>query len=667
MTPGPGGNRSVVIHAHFYQPPREEPGLELVEREPGAAPDHDWNARIERECYRAVVAARIPAEDGRIARVVNTLELISFNVGPTLAEWLEVAAPDTWRAILSADRASSVRLGGHGNALAMPYHHLILPLASRRDKETEVRWGIADFRRRYGREPEGMWLPETAVDDETLDVVAAEGIRFTILAPHQVDAPPPEGRPGRYTTALGRTIAVFLYHGPLSHSVAFGPLITDSAGWAAELMRRTPSDGGPGLTSIATDGETYGHHHRFGEMALAATLERLDAEPEVRVENYSSFLARHPATDPVRLVSPSSWSCSHGVERWRSDCGCRARPDTSQSWRAPLRQAIDELATGLHRIFETESGPLLTDPWRARDAYATVGLPSYLPVRARELLEMERNVLRMFTSCGWFFDDIGGIESLVCLRYAARAIDLAGAEALDLEENFRNRLAAALSNDPAIGTGRDRYDELARPSHPGDVRAAAGYAVLLAVAPSRVRSIIGVYLVGPAGSGKVVVQHRRTGAEQTFLPAVRRIGRRDVAVDVCRECSGETFTVRFDELPEPEADQVRDAFRRDLADGLLSGQERDQVAEGQLRWGDAAAACLLRLLPAEAASSDPVQVERIEQALDLLLLDQLPVPFDAQTRFYRSLTGGPLSVRQALAPLAERLGFAPGAGAPHPA
>lgn len=666
MTLGSPGPRSVVIHAHFYQPPREEPWLELVEQEPGAAPDHDWNARIERECYRAVVAARVPAGDGRIARIVNTLEGISFNVGPTLADWLEVAAPDTWQAILAADRASALRFSGHGNAVAMPYHHLILPLASRRDKETEVRWGIADFRRRFGREPEGMWLPETAVDDETLDVLAAEGIRFTILAPHQLDSPPAAGRPGLYTSGAGRTIAVFPYDGPLSHGIAFGPLITDAAAWTAALLRQASLGEGPTLVSIATDGETYGHHHRFGEMALAATLERLQMEPAVRVENYASFLSRHPATEPVQLSGPSSWSCAHGVERWRSDCGCRTKPGTSQAWRAPLRKALDDLAAGLHRMFEEESAALLTDPWRARDAYATTGMPSYLPVRARELLEMERNVLRMFTSCGWFFDDIGGVESIVCLRYAARAIELAGPKAADLESALRERLATARSNDPDTGSGRDLYDRSARPPHPGDVRAAAGYAALRAVAPARIRSVIGAYLVGPGGEGRVVVKHRRTGVERTLDPAVHLIGRLDLVVDVRREHSGETFSVRFGELPEYEEARVREAFRRELALGLLSEQERQGVAEGLLPWSDAVFAALLRQLPSEPAPSDSVHPERIEQALDLLQLDRLTIPFDAQTRFHRSLTRGSAAVRQALAPFAGRFGFATGAPATEP-
>ena len=228
--------RSVVIHGHFYQPPREDPWLGQVAAEPSAAPFHDWNERIEQECYRAVVAARLYAPDGRIARIVNTLASISFNFGPTLLEWLEREAPGTYAAVLEADRSSRARHEGHGNAIAMPYHHAILPLASRRDKVTEVRWGIADFRRRFGREPVGMWLPETAVDPETLDVLAAEGMRFTILAPHQVEHAPAGGSPAWYRTPGGRSIGLFVYDGAISHDVAFGTLLKDAAAWQKRLM-----------------------------------------------------------------------------------------------------------------------------------------------------------------------------------------------------------------------------------------------------------------------------------------------------------------------------------------------------------------------------------------------------------------------------------------------
>jgi hypothetical protein len=654
MNSGSLPRRSVVIHAHFYQPPREEPWLELVERERGAAPFHDWNQRIEQECYRAVVAARIPAPHQRIARIVNTLEAISFNVGPTLVEWLEREAPDTWAAMLAADRSSRLRRGGHGNAIAMPYHHVILPLASRRDKLTEVRWGIADFRRRFGREPAGMWLPETAVDAETLDVLAAEGVRFTVLAPHQVVEPPPAGLPGKYVTTSGRSIALFIYDGPLSHDVAFGPLIGDAERWSTELLARPQAPAGPTLVSLATDGETYGHHHSFGEMALAATLERVGRDPDVRVENYAAFLARHPAEHPVELVEPSSWSCVHGVERWRSDCGCRVRPETSQAWRAPLREALDWLAGELHARFEAEAAPLLKDPWAARDSYAAIGLPSHLPVRARELLEMERNALRMFTSCGWFFDDVAGLESIVCLRYAARAIQYSGS-APELEAELRQRLALAQSNDPAQGTARDVYDR-ALPSHPGEVRAAAAYAALRALAPERLKPVVGPYLIETEDADSLRVQHRRTGRAAPLGVAVERPTAISVTVTVAS--GGQEHVVTLADLPEPERDTLHLALRQELRAAVLTREDEARIAEGVVTYRHAIRDALVRQLPTEPADAAGIDLERLAHTLDLLALEERTIPFDAQTRYYRLLTQSPPETRRPLRALAERFGFA---------
>ncbi|HET7789833.1 MAG TPA: DUF3536 domain-containing protein [Gemmatimonadales bacterium] len=427
--------RSVVIHGHFYQPPRDDPWTGEVPREIGAAPDHDWNARIARECY------------GPIAPLLGAL---SFDFGATLFTWMDRAAPRILAQILAADRASVASHAGHGAAIAMPYHHVILPLAPRRDKVTEVRWGIADFRRRFGREPEGMWLPETAVDEESLDVLADAGIRFTVLAPRQVERAPAGGRPGWYRTPGGRRIAVFVYDGGIAQEVAFGPFTREPDRFADRLTSSPNA-----LVSCATDGETFGHHHKEGVVTLGQVLEILGARPDVRVENYASFLARHPPEEDVRLVAPTSWSCVHGVERWRSDCGCKSAPErpSQQRWRGPLRSALEWLAGEIHRIFEREGQAAFGDPWAARDAYgdALAGPPGH------RLLEMERFALRMFTSCGWFFDDIGGLESVIVLRSAARAIELAGAEGPRLEAGLLERLAAAPSNDPALGDGRGVY------------------------------------------------------------------------------------------------------------------------------------------------------------------------------------------------------------------
>jgi alpha-amylase/alpha-mannosidase (GH57 family) len=604
MTPSP---LSVVIHGHFYQPPREDPWLETLERQASAAPYHDWNERIAQECYRAVLAARVPGAGGRIARIVNTLHFISFNFGPTLLEWMEANVPLTYRSILEADAVSLKLSGGHGNALAQAYHHTILPLASRREKVSEVRWGIQDFRRRFGRDPAGMWLPETAIDRETLEVLAQEGIAFTIVAPHQVTKTPARGLPGVFRTSGGRSIALFVYDGSLSHGVAFGPYLKDAEAWVAAIVglhhwegdSQSPGEasdagsrgGGPGpegdgpgpeggglgpgsgslwgkhpdperagrpqlrrLVSMATDGETYGHHHRFGEMALAAVLLRLQSMEGVQLENFASFLAHTPPRVEVELVEPSSWSCSHGVGRWRTDCGCRSdttRP-SQQEWRTWLREAVDWLAGEIHEIYVEEGTSLLGDPWTARDRFGTVAssepeasqsllgqiapreLDALEMVRARELLELERQALRLFTSCGWFFDDLAGLEPLQVLRYAARALELSGARRAELEEGFLKRLEKATSNEMPMRSGREIFLQDAKPRMPAPIRVAAGMAVWEMVQSERgeegkstepgvaemspgkpVRAGPGVpgFSAVNIGRGRFRITHRRTGRQ----------------------------------------------------------------------------------------------------------------------------------------------------------
>jgi Alpha-amylase/alpha-mannosidase len=477
--------RSVVIHGHFYQPPREDPWTGVVELEPTAAPFHDWNQRIESECYAPVANARVLDGDGSVAYTDNLYAELSFNVGPTLFEWMESSAPDTYAAILEADAISEKKLG-HGNAIGMPYHHIILPLASRRDKVTEVRWGIADFRRRFGRDPEGMWLPETAVDPETLDVLAEAGILFTILAPHQVENPPADGMPLRYVTTSGDEIALFIYDGRLAGDMAFGPLLRDGA----VLARRLAGTEGDGiaLESAAMDGETFGHHQKFGEMGLARAFRIIGEDEDIRLENFSSFLERNPPLVDAVLVSPTSWSCPHGVERWRAECGCKLSPEqnTSQAWRKPLRESFDWLAGELHKIFEAEGKDLFNiDPWEVRDrAGDLIGSSEASALsfvadsvtrrdgarieRAAELLEMENGALRMFTSCAWFFDDVARIETIQALRYAAFAIELSG-DAARLEAGLMERVGDVRSNDPAEGTVRDIWRAKVKPHDPADV------------------------------------------------------------------------------------------------------------------------------------------------------------------------------------------------------
>jgi alpha-amylase/alpha-mannosidase (GH57 family) len=448
----------VVIHGHFYQPPRENPWTGEVDAEPSAAPDHDWNVRITRETYEPLVSVEIEENGQKIK--VPAYEYLSFDFGPTLLDWLEREAREIHDVVIRADRASVERLG-HGNALAMPYHHIILPLASRRDKETEVRWGIDDFQRRFGRDPVGFWLPETAVDRESLDVLAAAGIAFTVLAPHQVSRAPAHGRPAKIALDGERSIAVFAYDGRLSHDVAFGGLLADPNRWT-DALNGTPAGA---IAALAVDGETFGHHHKGGDKALATVIHRLRHSDKVRLSNFAAALAQYPPSETVDLVAPTSWSCAHGVERWRSGCGCKIEQNapTQQNWRAPLRAAIEWLTGEVHAIYEREGARLPGGPWEFRNTAGAAG-PVPGDEEAQRLIEMERGVLRSMTSCGWFFDDIAGIEARQVLRYAAHAMSLAGPEAARLEAGFIKKLGTAHSNDPKAGTAADVFRQTAQPT-----------------------------------------------------------------------------------------------------------------------------------------------------------------------------------------------------------
>jgi alpha-amylase/alpha-mannosidase (GH57 family) len=494
--------RFVCVHGHFYQPPRENPWLEAVEIQDSAYPYHDWNERVTAECYAANAAARILDGRGRIERIANNYARISFNFGPTLLSWLQRHDADVYAAILAADAAARARFSGHGAALAQAYNHVIMPLATRADKTTQVCWGIADFRRRFGREPEGMWLPETAADLETLDLLAEHGIRFTLLAPHQAARVRRTGErewrdvsggrvdpkePYLVRLASGRSIAVFFYDGPVSRAVAFERLLENGGAFARRLLGLfDPGRGGAQLVHLATDGETYGHHHRFGEMALAFALDLIERDPEVALTNYGEYLERHPPVREVEIVPLTSWSCGHGIERWRSDCGCNSGSHHGwhQGWRGPLREALDWLRDTANERFRSRMGELFADPAAARDAYVEVVLDrsaqaarTFLArhearelaagerVEALKLLEMQRNLQLMYTSCGWFFDDISGIETVQVLQYAARAMQLAGELSPEpLEPRFLALLERAPSNRPDLRDGRGVYERLVRPA-----------------------------------------------------------------------------------------------------------------------------------------------------------------------------------------------------------
>ncbi|MFU8857572.1 MAG: DUF3536 domain-containing protein, partial [Deferrisomatales bacterium] len=507
-------DRCVCIHAHFYQPPRENPWLEVVELQDSAYPYHDWNARITAECYEANASSRILDGEGRIADIVNNYSRISFNVGPTLLSWLELHAPEVHAAILEADRQSRERYAGHGSALAQAYSHLIMPLANSRDKRTQIRWGIADFERRFGRRPEGMWLAETAADLETLDLLAEEGLRFTILAPRQARRvrrleggeweEVGEGIDPRvpYLCRLpsGRELALFFYDGPIAQDLAFGGLLNDGGAFARRLEEAfVPEDASPQLVHVATDGESYGHHHRGGDMALAYCLHHLEENDSIHLTVYGEFLERHPPEREVEIHEGSSWSCIHGVERWRADCGCNSggRPGWTQAWRGPLRAAMDWLRDSLAGPYEEALGALVRDPWDARDRYvevlldrsednvgsflerhATRELSAEEKVRALRLLELQRHALLMYTSCGWFFDELSGLETVQVLQYAARALQLAReACGVDLEPEYVERLKAAPSNLPELGNGAQVFTRYVRPAALDLFRVGAHYAI----------------------------------------------------------------------------------------------------------------------------------------------------------------------------------------------
>lgn len=565
--------RCVCLHGHFYQPDRTNPWTGRVDPEPSAAPYPDWNHRIDAECYRPNAAARRIDTRGRVAGLVRTYEHLSFNVGASLLGWLAEHDPWTYGQILEADAASASRFGGHGSALAQPWVHAILPLASARDRDTLVHWGVRDFIHRFGRTPEGMWLPETAADTATLDALARAGISFTIVAPWQVEAVRPgpgdwrpvdahtldTTRPYRCALPAGRSIALFAYHGELSAAVAFGGLLHDGDTLAARL-RGTLVASDPGevpvdpLVHLATDGESYGHHHRFGEMALARAIEALEADPRVRLTNYAEYLAGHPPTHQARLAEGTSWSCAHGIERWRADCGCHLAGEEgwTQAWRAPLRDAIDWLGEELGGLFESAAAALVDDPWAARQHYIDV-LVEPTPARQRRflaeqggrwgnreavlcLLESQRHLLEASESSAWFYDDPAGGEVVLALRHAARALDLVGqVTGSDRTPEFVRRLRALHSNQAGEGDGGDiwqRHVIGARPEPGAVAREVVAEGVLSGRFPARIGAM-DVRAPRPRHlssqplevlAGHVQLTHRSTGVTSHWCYVVARLG-----------------------------------------------------------------------------------------------------------------------------------------------
>jgi alpha-amylase/alpha-mannosidase (GH57 family) len=531
----------VTVHGHFYQPPRENPYLEAIERQPSAAPFHDWNERIHWECYRPNAFARVLNDRGEVVDIVNNYEYFSFNIGPTLISWLENHDFEVYQRILEADIKSCQRLQGHGNAIAQVYNHIIMPLANERDKYTQIRWGKEDFRSRFGRDPEGMWLAETAVDYPTLEALAAEGIRFIVLAPSQAqrcrplpteDDLHPEWqevgggqvdptRPYRcylkpklstaaspLSTTKERSeeidnslayIDIFFYDGPISRDMGFSDVVYSSSHLAGRIGSAVRGDHRPAqLISVATDGETFGHHKKGTEKTLAYAFVAEFPKHGWTVTNFAHYLSLNTPTWEVEIKPATAWSCAHGVDRWQDDCGCGGEGGVwHQKWRRPLRNALNWLRDQLIAVYEEQGRLLLRDPWQARDEYIQVirdrspanvsrflsrhqthKLTAAEQVDALRLLEMQRHALLMFTSCGWFFEEISRPEGTQILRYASRALELAGDVAgVQLEKSFLKRLGLAPSNVDVFKHGAEIYRRMVQTAQVSVKQVAAHYAI----------------------------------------------------------------------------------------------------------------------------------------------------------------------------------------------
>ncbi|MGC2211975.1 MAG: DUF3536 domain-containing protein [Silvibacterium sp.] len=622
----PSSQRYICIHGHFYQPPRENPWLETVETQDSAAPYHDWNERVTAECYAPNGAARIVNAENRIIRILNNYGRMSFNFGPTLLSWLEVNAQRVYRMILDADANSQKRFGGHGSALAQVYNHVIMPLASTRDRITQIRWGIADFEKRFQRKPEGMWLPETAVDTETLELLAAEGIRFVVLAPYQCARVRPlteveavqlafenVGQPEKIGWTLtpnasvdttrpylvrlkdNRSIAVFFYDGPRSRAIAFEGLLNDGETFARRLLEGFSENRTlPQLVHVATDGESYGHHHRYGEMALAFALKWIESEGYARFTNYGEFLEKFPPEYEAQIVEESSWSCIHGIERWRSNCGCnQGHVGWNQQWRAPLREALDDLRDGVAPLVQQRAAELFRDLDAARNAYVNVVLdrdeadvflaaqavrelsPSER-VAALQLMELERNAMLMYTSCGWFFDEVSGIETVQVIAYAGRVLHLAtelfGEKGVALETDFVAALEHAKSNIAAEGNGAQIYRRRVQSERVNLEQVAAHYAISSIFTSYGSRTTLFCYTIrsldrqvvtsgrGRLSIGQAHVRSNLTGDGETIAFAVLHFGDQNITAAV----------KRYGEEPSPEAVAAYEDFLQEAKSAVVS-------------------------------------------------------------------------------------------------
>lgn len=603
--------RFICIHGHFYQPPRENPWLEEVELQDSSYPYHDWNARITAECYGPNAASRILDPERRIIDIINNYSKISFNFGPTLLAWLEKNDLETYKAVLEADRVSQKLFSGHGCALAQCYNHMIMPLANERDKRTQIIWGIKDFEHRFGRRPEGIWLPETAVELETLDILAELGIKFTILAPGQAKqirkigteehldvsgAKVDPKRPYLCKLSSGRTIALFFYDGPIAQEIAFAKVLENGEDFAKRLISVFAENGDDSsLVHIATDGESYGHHHRFGDMALSYCLYSIESNKEIKLTVYGEYLEKNPPACEVEIFENKSWSCFHGIERWRSDCGCNSgmRNGWHQKWRAPLRGALDWLRDNLSEVYEKQASHLINNPWAARDEYIKVildrrpenveqffagqgadKLPKNDKVKLLKLLEMQRHAMLMYTSCGWFFDEISGLETVQVLQYAARAIQLAKETSeVSLEEAFINLLERAPSNLPDFKNGAKVYELFVKPAVLDLLRVGIHYAVSSLFEEFKEESRIYCYTAKKRinnilelgkqrlSSGRVGIHSNITGEENEISFAVLYFGEHNL-IGAAREFMGEEAFARM---------------RKEIEESLMKGEMQEVV------------------------------------------------------------------------------------------
>jgi alpha-amylase/alpha-mannosidase (GH57 family) len=564
-------DRYICIHGHFYQPPRENPWLETVEIEDSAYPYHDWNERVTAECYAPNSASRILDAENYIMSIVNNYDKISFDFGPTLLSWMQANAPEPYQAILEADRKSVGQRAGHGNAIAQGYNHIILPLANTRDKRTQIIWGIKDFEYRFKRYPEGMWLPETAVDIETLEILSEQGIKFTILSPHQAlkvrkigvgkwkDVSSGQIDPTRaYLCRLpsGRKINIFFYDGQISRAIAFEEKLLDRGEDFVARLSPGFSDQRqwPQILNVATDGETYGHHHKFGDMALAFALSQIESIGLGKLTNYGEYLEKFPPTHEVEIVENKSWSCAHGIERWRSNCGCNTGGHTgwNQEWRGPLRESLDWLRNKIGHTYESVAKEYLKDPWEARDRYieiildrspenvsrflgehASVKLTNKGRISVIKLLEMQRHAMLMYTSCGWFFDELSGIETVQVMQYAGRAIQLSEEISReDLEDVFNARLATAKSNIPEYRDGAVIYKSLVKSAMIDLKKVGAHYAVSSLFEDYTDETTIYSYHVKKEN-------YQRVEAD----PAKLAVGKIEVSSDITQESESISFSV----------------------------------------------------------------------------------------------------------------------------